>query len=391
MRFLPDKALLAVLPALALICLTIISAKRAFALDPWEIMVVVNDNSEESTALGRYYIEKRHVPNTNLFHVRCSVKETLTRMAFERDIATPIKRALLLPRFSKKIRCILLTYGIPLRILPDREGNGRNRKGQLPIPWTATRSAAVDSELMTIRQYGNYRLEGWLPNPWFIGGRHGDKIFSRLSGIMMVSRIDGPDLRTAKRIINDAIFAEAHGLSRKACLDCRYTESDRAKGRDAYHVFDRWIYESGLFLKSKGFDTVINQGPELIRKGECKDCALYCGWYSLGKYENVFGWAKGAIGYHIASAECVSLHGSNEQWCRMLLKKGASVTIGPVSEPYVQAFPPPNLFFRLLVDNGLCIARAYLMSSPMLSWQMILVGDPLYRPFLRCTFSMNRK
>jgi len=64
-----------------------------------------------------------------------------------------------------------------------------------------------------------------------------------------------------------------------------------------------------------------------------------------------------------------------------MLEKGVAATIGPVGEPYVQAFPVPEIFFGYLVDGYLSLAESYLISTPYLSWKMVLVGDPLYRPF----------
>ena len=39
------------------------------------------------------------------------------------------------------------------------------------------------------------------------------------------------------------------------------------------------------------------------------------------------------------------------------------------------------LFFRFLLDGYWTLAEAYALSKPFLSWQMVLIGDPLYRPF----------
>jgi hypothetical protein len=64
-----------------------------------------------------------------------------------------------------------------------------------------------------------------------------------------------------------------------------------------------------------------------------------------------------------------------------MLEKGVAATIGPVGEPYVQAFPPPEIFFGLLIDGHLTLAECYALSNPFLSWKMVLIGDPLYRPF----------
>ncbi|MFO7972456.1 MAG: TIGR03790 family protein, partial [Desulfobacterales bacterium] len=68
-------------------------------------------------------------------------------------------------------------------------------------------------------------------------------------------------------------------------------------------------------------------------------------------------------------------------WCKMMLEKGIAVTIGPVGEPYVQAFPIPEVFFGLLINGYLTLSECYQISLPYLSWKMVLIGDPLYRPF----------
>jgi len=64
-----------------------------------------------------------------------------------------------------------------------------------------------------------------------------------------------------------------------------------------------------------------------------------------------------------------------------MIEEGIAATIGPVAEPYVSAFPIPEIFFNYLVDGYLCLAECYLVSLPYLSWRMVLIGDPLYRPF----------
>jgi hypothetical protein len=65
----------------------------------------------------------------------------------------------------------------------------------------------------------------------------------------------------------------------------------------------------------------------------------------------------------------------------MMLEKGVAATIGPVGEPYVEAFPVPELFFGLLLEGKATLAECFALSSPFLSWRMVLIGDPLYRPF----------
>ena len=127
---------------------------------------------------------------------------------------------------------------------------------------------------------------------------------------------------------------------------------------------------------------IIDDRPELFEEGACLDAALYSGWYSLANYVDVFTWRQGAIGFHIASSECATLKRENSQvWCKRMLEEGVAATIGPVYEPYVQAFPMPDLFFTKLVEGYLTLGEVYLISLPFLSWQMVMIGDPLYLPF----------
>lgn len=68
-------------------------------------------------------------------------------------------------------------------------------------------------------------------------------------------------------------------------------------------------------------------------------------------------------------------------WCKMMIEKGVAPTLGPVSEPHVEAFPPPEVFFGLLIEGSLTLAECFAASNPFWSWKMVLIGDPLYRPF----------
>jgi uncharacterized protein (TIGR03790 family) len=91
----------------------------------------------------------------------------------------------------------------------------------------------------------------------------------------------------------------------------------------------------------------------------------------------------GSVGYHIASQECQTLKGNSNLWCKKMLDNGITATIGPVGEPYVQAFPMPEIFFKYLAEGYLTLAESYIISLPYLSWKMVLVGDPLYRMNLK--------
>lgn len=198
--------------------------------------------------------------------------------------------------------------------------------------------------------------------------------------VLMVSRLDGPSDKIVKRIINDSIGAEKSGLKGTAYFDARWSHPGN-KEISGGAFYDRSIHlATDRVKKSNLMPVVIDDRKELFKPGECTEAALYCGWYKLANYVDAFDWQPGSVGYHIASQECQSLKGGN-YWCKMMLEKGIAATVGPVDEPYVQAFPVPEIFFGLLIQGRLTLGECYALSNPFLSWKMVLIGNPLYRPF----------
>jgi uncharacterized protein (TIGR03790 family) len=130
-------------------------------------------------------------------------------------------------------------------------------------------------------------------------------------------------------------------------------------------------------------DVALDDRGELFAPGSCPDCALDCGWYSLARYVPCWKFVPGAVAYHIASAEAVSLRNPGATyWCKNLLQDGAAA-LGPVGEPYLVAFPRPAEFFGLPAIGKYALVECYWRTSLLTSWMMVQVGDPLYNPFAK--------
>lgn len=198
---------------------------------------------------------------------------------------------------------------------------------------------------------------------------------------IMVSRLDGPSPDIVRRIIEDAIAVERVGLQGRAYFDARGLRPDNKPG--SYGLYDEDLRELALLVREHtSLSVVLDDRKELFGPGTCPDAALYCGWYSLAKYQDAFDFVRGAVACHIASAEAVSLRGSERRyWCRELLRDGVAATFGPVAEPYLMAFPKPKEFFGLLLTGQYSLVECYYYTKPYASWMMLLIGDPLYRPF----------
>jgi uncharacterized protein (TIGR03790 family) len=389
----------------------------AQALEPSEILIIANQKAKKGVSLARYYARQRHIPDANLLLLNLPLAEVCSRKVYDRLIAAPVRAFLATIKPAWRIRCLVLMYGMPLKIasshppeneaskalkarektlkslMEDREETSqpesssafadeledvRKRLGQLKI--TSDEQASVDSELCIVRASAP-PLGGWIKNPFYIGFRGHASIVSR-NEVLMVSRLDGPSAADVKRIIDDSMWAEKNGLSGIAYFDARWPMGPGAP-TSAYARYDRSIHRAAQQVEKSGrMPVVIEQTSALFQAGRCPDAALYCGWYSLATYVDAFTWKRGAVGFHIASSECSTLKKANSQvWCKRMIEKGICATLGPVGEPYVQAFPMPTLFFGFLTDGVLSLAECYTVSLPFLSWKMVLIGDPLYRPF----------
>jgi uncharacterized protein (TIGR03790 family) len=202
----------------------------------------------------------------------------------------------------------------------------------------------------------------------------------------MVSRLDGPSVAIVKGLVDQAVEVEKKGLQGKAYFDARGIRFDpKTDTGHGYGGYDESLREAAKLLReSAKMDVVLDDKPELFAEGSCTDCALYCGWYSLRKYVPCCKPVRGAVAYHIASGEAVSLRDpKSRQWCKCFLEDGVAATLGPVAEPYTFGFPKPAEFFGYLVTGKYTLVECYWKTSLFTSWMTVLVGDPLYNPYAK--------
>ena len=369
--------------SLPLVLLATISLSPATcpALEPDEILVLANVRSPRSVALARYYMTRRKIPRDRLLLLWVTDDETCSREEYNDLVATPVRKHLLAHKSSRSVRCLLIMYGFPLKVAPP-EMNMKERvprKGPMGDQW-----ASLDSEIALVLAE-DYLLSGWIPNPHFIGGKQ-FCLENPNREALMVSRLDAPSVAIVRRIIEDSLEVEEKGLEGTAYFDARWSGThgnDKTGKKSGYGYFDRSIHQAAdMARKSGNVSVVLDAKQALFQPGTCPKAALYCGWYSLARYVDAFEWVRGSVGYHVASSECSTLKKRKSRvWCKMMLEKGVAVTLGPVNEPYLASFPLPEVFFGLLLKGSMSLAECYAASNPFLSWKMVLIGDPLYRPF----------
>jgi len=390
----------------------------AWGLQPKELLLLVNRQVPAAKELAAYYQQKRGIPEDNLLLLDLPEAETLSRKVYQENLVTPLLNFLGKRQKAASIRGLVLFYGIPMRVsAPEVAASDRpqwealqNQRKKLGRQLDALsqddsrrpalknqlaelkkkisrlippeQGAAVDSELTLVLNH-DYSLERWQPNPYFVPfQKQRDQLAFGKDQVLMVARLDGPTPAIVRRMIDDSLAAEAVGLQGRAYFDARWAPT-KDPNPQGYALYDRSLQRAaGLTEKLTRLSMVLDQQERLFQPGEAPEAAIYAGWYSLAKYVDAFDWRPGAVAYHMASSECTTLKRTGSQvWCKRLLEDGVAATIGPVAEPYIQGFPLPELFFGYLYDGYYSLMESYFLSLPFLSWQMILVGDPLYRPF----------
>lgn len=241
--------------------------------------------------------------------------------------------------------------------------------------------ASVDSELSCL-WVGDYPRQKWLANPWHYNAP--PPLVEQLTPrTVRVARIDGPTPEIARRVFEEAVAIEDRGLEGDAVIDARGLSGRATPG--SYDACDQALRETAaLITNDSGLKPVFDNNPGLLPDHSSDRAAIYCGWYSVRAYKPTVKLVPGSIAWHVASYEMAALRPANETgWCRGLMLDGADVTLGPVGEPYLIAFPPADEFLGLLMTGRVNVAEAYWTTLPITSWKMVLIGDPLYRPFAK--------
>ena len=393
-------------------------AAPARALEPKDVWLIVNKNVPESRQVADHYIAKRGVPKGNVVELDLPKVEDISRPDYDAKLAGPLRDALK----EKKdiVKVLVTTYGVPLRVgqqLPDAEekkeleklrpelAEARKKLAELEkqkgdakemavtrgtvnrlerrerILTHAESQASVDSELMLL-WWPKYPLVRWVFNPAYMNAT--DNYRQKNLPVVLVSRLDGPSVEIVKRLVDDAVAVEKTGLKGKVVIDARGIKFD-PKGNDGgtgYAGYDESMRETAALLKRAGFTVELDDKNAVLKPGAAKGVALYCGWYSHANFVDCCEYVPGAVAWHLASSEAVTLRNAKSRvWCPNLLQKGVCATLGPVAEPYTVGFPKPAEFFGLLATGEYTLAECYARSMLFCSWMTVLVGDPLYNPY----------
>ena len=374
-----------------------------------EVIVVYNTLVPESKGVADYYAERRHVPARQICGFPLSTNEDMSRVDFQDALQKPLADKLRQQKLwqiaptiihattnhpgrmewrvvESRIRYAVLCYGVPLRIAKDP--NFKEEGMENLRPEMRRDEAAVDSELALLPLVEDkVPLAGPFRNLVYTTTNRA--MLHPTNGVLLVARLDGPTPAIARGLVDKALQAEADGLWGRAYFDVRNITDP------GYKLGDEWIRGASEICRRLGFETVVDENPGTFPASfPMSQIAIYIGWYD-GSVSGPFTqptveFVPGAFAYHLHSYSAATLRSATQHWVGPLLAKGATISMGSVTEPYLSGTPDVGVFTARLLFNGFTFGEAAYASQTVLSWQTTVVGDPLYRPFGKSPEQLHR-
>jgi len=355
---------------------------RAAAQSPDNLLVIVNDASEASKAIAGYYVQKRAIPRSNVIHLKAPITDEISRAAFVGSIEQPIASALSSGNLQDRILYIVLTKGIPLRIAgtPGRSGTGASVDSELTLLYRRMSGAAVP-------------VDGPVPNPFYAGPDSAvHATFSHAAqDIYLVTRLDGFSVADATSLVDRSLAAkdsigtivlDQRGASADKPNEWLATASERLRtAPDRVQVLlEATPAAATLSGGALGYYSWGSNDPALKVRAPAVTFAagalasMFLSTDARTMTEPPADWKPGAAEY-AASSQSLTAD---------LVRAGVAGAAGQVAEPYLDAAVRPEFLFPAYV-SGLNLAEAFYRAMPSLSWQTVILGDPLCAPFRSST------
>ncbi len=333
-----------------------------------DVLLVENQNSPMSLAIGSYFAQKRDVPPSNIVLVDVPDQETVTDIDANAAYQT-IRDHLIDNDLVDQIRFIVTTKGVPLRYYKSTDGGNR---------------ASFDSDLAILIGSHNTSIGGSsrIPNPYY--GENATFTHAAYD-MYLVTRLVAYNQSTALALVDRADNATAN-------LGLFELDVDPNRDGGGYGIANDWLRNANDILTDWGYQTELDETSTYLNYRQ--NVTGYASWGSNdccapnhAKPRN--SWLPGAIAETYVSTGGRTFDWSPEQagpnytgqslvadW----IDEGVTGVKGYVYEPYLDAMSQPDILFPRYV-SGYTLAESYYMGSQWLSWMDVVVGDPKVAPY----------
>jgi uncharacterized protein (TIGR03790 family) len=335
------------------------------------ILLVVNRNDAVSRQIGDYYAAKRSVPAPNVCSLATTSDEEITWEIYQQQVENPVRTCLTKANLQEKVLYVVTTLGVPLKVT----GSGSGLTAEY---------ASVDSELALLYSKlkgGTFRRSGGIANPFYM---QRDAPFRHPQFPMyLVTRLAGYDFADVKAMIDRAQAPQNRG---KFVVDLNSPDDDPG---------NNWLRTAAILLPA---DRVIIEETSKV----LYDVKNVIGYASFGSNDPNrkrrhlgFEWLPGAISAEFVSTSARTvkrppndwtfttwqdrLHffgGSPQSLIADTIHDGVTGISGNTYEPYLERCVRPDYLLPAYYQ-GRNLAESYYMALPWLSWQGVILGDPL--------------
>jgi uncharacterized protein (TIGR03790 family) len=335
------------------------------------ILLVVNRNDAISRQIGEYYRPRREVPARNVCYIASTGDEEISWRVYQEQIERPIGECLKKAGLVENVLYIVTTLGVPLKV--DGPGSG-----------VMAERASVDSELTLLYgklKGGQYPRAGGVANPLFM--RRDARFQHPMFPIYLVTRLAAYDLADVKAMIDRSLSARNRG---KFVIDLQ-SEKDEPG--------NNWLRTAAMLLPA---DRVALDETTKVLYNQ-KQVIGYASWGSNDSARQQrwlhFEWLPGAIASEFVSTNARSFKRPPEMWkptgwedkehyfagspqglAADLIHEGATGASGNTYEPYLNNCVRPDYLLPAYA-GGRNLAESYYIGMPVLSWQGVVLGDPL--------------
>jgi uncharacterized protein (TIGR03790 family) len=370
------------------VALFLLIARGLHAQSGENVLIVASDKVPGSVQVAEGYAQARHVPVDQLLRLSPPADEQITRAQFDRDIQAPIAKWLASSARQDRILYIVLARGMPLRIsgTPGRNGT----------------VASVDSELTLLyrRMTGiNVSTSGPIANPYYAdaaGIETLKPLTHKTQDIYLVTRLDGFTVDDALGLVDRGASPSKNGRILLDSIPATPTADPRSK----------WLETAAARLREAGLDDrVVHETTSRALQNETS----VLGYYSWGSNDPSLNartqgltFVPGALASMFLSSDARTFMqppagwtpgrlsgardfaGSSQSLSGDLVRSGATGVAGQVAEPYLDGAVRPDILFPAYVA-GFNLAEAFYLATPYVSWQTVVLGDPLCAPFRATT------
>ena len=360
-----------------------------------DVLVVRNGNSPVSCRIAAYYASKRGISSGNIVTITVpdssvsSANEVISLADYEAKIEAPIHNFMFSKNLSDKVKYIVLTKGIPIR-LPDGAASGAH--GESVNSMLAVLDAA--NPLVVRLGSGDNPLAAVVNRYW----RSSEPFSHSKYGGYLVTRLDGYTEADAKALVDRALAGQSSPIY--VLMDAKVAPKPDDIARQplsillpdgtgdrgfklSYNDFDADMVKASEIAGSRpGVTAIIDQTKTFI--GSDKPLTIYCSWgsnahenYKAEVYHSLKFAPRGIVETAVSSSGRSFLPTTGGQsMIADLIAQGAAGAKGYVTEPFIMAVASPSVMVDLYT-SGRNLAESYYAASRFIGWKDIVLGDPL--------------